>query len=227
MLLFTLTDENDYDILTQNGYYIKKIDYTIKEYEDIINEAKKYYYSYRVISNETDMSDRYHSDNTYYYSVNMTNVLVKDKKFYGVILHGLEAIHSYYLIATINDTIIGDSEINGYNSIDRTYKLLPYDIEGEALDFAVKYYVTCHKKTMKVKDGNEELFADSIWDFFPLADDVIVNNGKAIGVKIKDHDFILQDKKSLYYSTFKEEFCGYMYREYADYKLVKFIEKDN
>ena len=98
-----IANENDYDILTQNGYYIKKIDYTIKEYEDIINEAKKYYYSYRVISNETDMSDRYHSDNTYYYSVNMTNVLVKDKKFYGVILHGLEAIHSYYLIATIKN----------------------------------------------------------------------------------------------------------------------------
>lgn len=227
MLLFTIVDENDYEILTQNKYCLKKVDYTIEEYNVIINEAKKYYYSYRVISDKTDMSDRYHSDDTYYYSVNMTNVLVKDKKFYGVILHGLGPYHNYYLVATIDDAIIDDSELNGYNSIDRTYKLLPYDIEGEALDFAVKYYVTCHKKTMKVKDEKEELFADSIWDYYPIADDVIVKDGKAIGVKIRDHEYILEDKQSLYYSTFKEEFYGYKYREYADYKLVKFIKENN
>ena len=202
MLLFTITDGNDYEILTQNGFYIKKIDYTIKEYDDIINEAKKYYYSYRVISNETDMSDKYHSDNTYYYSVNMFNVLVKNKKFYGVLLHGLEAIDNYYLVATIDEPIIDNSESNGYNSIDKTYKLLPYDIEGAALDFAVKYYVTCHKRTVKVKDDIEELFSDSIIDFYPLADDVIVKNGKAIGVKIEEHEYILEDKQSLYFSKF-------------------------
>ena len=57
--------------------------------------------------------------------------------------------------------------------------------------------------------------------------DVIVKDGKAIGVKIADHEFILEDKQSLNYSTFNEEFCGYKYRNYADYKLVKFIEEDN
>ena len=226
MLLFTIANENDYDILTKNLYYLKKVDYTKEEYETIINEAKKYYFSYNIVIDDTDMSDKYHSDDTTYYSINITNMLVKDKKFYGVILHGLQAIHSYYLVATIEDAIIDDSEVNGYNSIDRTYKLLPYDIEGEALDFAVKYYVTCHKKTVKVKDGNEELFSDSIWDFFPLADDVIVKDGKAIGVKIRGHEYILDDKPSLYFSTFIEEYCGYIYREYADYKLVKFIEDE-
>ena len=46
MILFTITNENDYEILTDNKYYLKKCEYSVQEYEEIINEAKKYYFSY-------------------------------------------------------------------------------------------------------------------------------------------------------------------------------------
>ena len=223
MLLFTIANENDYEIKTKNGYYLKKVDYTKEEYEAIINEAKKYYYSYRVESFETDMSDNYHSDNTYYYSITFQNVLVKDKKFYGAITNGLGKRNTYYLVATIDNNVIDDSEVNGYNSIDRTYKLLPYKLDECTFDLPLKYYVTVHVITTRIKDGKEELFSDNTYYEYPLAFDVIVKENKAVGIKARNLEFIIDDPSTHIQTKIKEDFAGYKYIQKEEYRLVKYI----
>ena len=226
MILYTITNRNDHEIKTENNYYLKKSEYSKEEYEEIINQAKQYYFSYRVISDDTDMSDRYHSDNLYFYSVHPKNLIVKDKKFYGVILHGLEKHHGYYLIATIDDKIIDDSEVNGYNSIDRTYELLSYDFNSEALDLCVKYYAICTVTTTRIKDGKEELFSKNTYYKYPLAFDAVTKDEKVIGVKIDGLDFIIEDPSTHKQSKQKEDFAGYKYIQTNKYKLVYF-NKDN
>ena len=57
-----------------------------------------YYYSRRIVSDETDLNDRYHDDVTYYEQINALNMIVKDDKFYGVIVSGLGRYDDYFVI---------------------------------------------------------------------------------------------------------------------------------
>jgi hypothetical protein len=219
-MLYTVVTGDDYDIKTNNNTCLRKIKYSLKQYKSILLEAMNYY-SKRIVSDEIDLNDRYHDDVTYYNQINALNLVVKDDKFYGVVVSGLGRSDDYFIISTLDNMIVEDSKINGYNSIDCTYKILESNLPLVAKEFDYKYHITWHSESYKVIDGKEVLVLEYKNDCFLLADCVLLEDGVAVGVVFKEHEFRINNPETMQYKKMTTDFYGITYHNYTTYKLIE------
>ena len=191
MKLFTVASYDDYEIEVNNSLCLKKVDYSYEEYLSFIEEAKKYYYTIVIESESTDFNDRYSSSTTYYEQINRFNIVIKDNKFYGAVVWGLGKIHSEYVVCTLDRMNYNYYDGSCYSYIERTIDLRKYDLSVEALDFVQKYYILTNVKAFKVKKEGEKLDTDSNYKYYLTAHDVILEDGKAVGLKHEGREYRL------------------------------------
>lgn len=221
MVLYTVVTGDNYEAIANNNIRLRKIKYSKKQYQSILLEAMNYYYSRRIVSDETDLNDRYHDDVTYFEQINALNLVVKDDKFYGAIVSGLERFDGHFIVCTLDNMIIEDSEINGYNSIDRTYKILKYDLPLAAKEFVHKYYIILKSSSYKVIDGKEVLHSECELNKYLLANSVILEDGVAVGALYEEHEFILNKPETMEFTKMTVDRYGITYHNYTTYKLIE------
>ena len=111
MKLYTVVENSDFK--TIDNVHLSQCEYSLEQYKSFVEEAKKHYLYTRVISDETDMNDNYHSDYSYYTQINESNIVIKDNKFFGVIAYGLTRSSSFKAIVSLEKKEISKYEDEG------------------------------------------------------------------------------------------------------------------
>lgn len=226
MKLFTITNEENHEIVTYDNIYLRKAEYSRKECRAFIEEAKKYYFSYNVESESTDFNDRYSSSSIRYYQINLSNIVIKEDKFYGVIASGLGRFDNAYVICTFDKLSVNIYDGSCYSYVDKTYTLHKYDLPQEALDFVYKYKIVMDNKVYKFKNNEEILDSSQIISYYLCAGDVIMENGLPIGVKCEGHEYLLNNPESLVNKKMEEKDYDCRYHYYYTYSLVEWSALD-
>ena len=226
MKLFTITNEENHEIVTFDDIYLRKAEYSKKECKAFIEEAKKYYFTYLVESEDTDFNDRYSSSTKYYYQINLSNIVIKEDKFYGVVVSGLGRFNREYIICTFDEKEINIYDGSCYSYVDKTYTLCEYNLPQEALDFVFKYKIVMHQRVCKFIN-NEDIFdSESETSYYITAYDVIMENGIAVGLKYQGHEYLLNNPESLIYNVTEEKSYDCKYHYYYTYSLVEWSALD-
>ena len=226
MKLFTITSEENHEIVTFDDIYLRKAEYSKKECRAFIEEAKKYYFTYLVESEDTDFNDRYSSSSKYYYQINLSNIVIKEDKFYGVVVCGLDRFNSEYVICTFDQMEHEFHDGSCYSYVDKTYTMHKYDLPSESLDFVYKYKIIMDQRVCKFIN-NEDIFdSESQHTYYLTAYDVIMENGCAVGLRFNNHEFLLNKPESLVYEVVENKNYACAYHYYQTYKLVKWSALD-
>lgn len=219
MELFTIANENDYEIKSYNKVYLKKISYSEEECIKILNEAKNYFFTRKIESESTDFNDRYSSSTTYYEQINYSNLVVKDNKFNGVVANGLGRYDDFYMVCTLEKIEASWYDGSVYSYIEKTYKLRKYDFPEEALEFIHKYHIHLNLIAKKVVDDEEILDFENNVDYYLTAFDVILVDGVAVGLKYNDHEFRLDVPGSIENKYVEVKYYASKFNYYYTYTL--------
>ena len=206
MKLFTIATQQDHEIKTYNKHFIKLAYYTNEQCAQFLQSAKYYYIKLHGESESTDFNDNYSDSWTSYWPITLQNIVVKDGKFFGVVVCGNAKYDRDYIICTLNEPKAHWYDGSDYSSTSKDYYLQKYDLPECALDFAQAYHIA--QVTNEYKKGNEGR-EDSLkqtynYTHLLMADDVLVENGLAIGVKHGDRTYLLADPTTLI-QTFTEQ----------------------
>ena len=226
MEIYTIATSDDYDVEANNNIYLKKVSYTFEESNRLLEVAKKYYYIYLVESESTDFNDRYSSSNTYYEQINKSNMIVKDNEFYGVIVYGLEKHQKEFYVCTLDNVEYNNFDGSCYSYVDKTYTLREYNLPQEALDFVHKYHISLNIISYKITDSGEEFDFESNHEYYLTAFDVIMENGKAVGLKHRNHEHRIdvEGRNIVKWQEVKQ--YGYNFNYYYTSKIVEWSNEN-
>ena len=219
MELYTVINEEKYDVLANGTIKLKKASYSRRQCVEFLEEAKKYYYTRCIESESTDFNDRYSDSVTYYEQVNLDNIVIKENKFYGVIVVGLGEYDKKYIICTLDDNKYKDFDGSVYSYVDKTYTLKEYNLPEEALDFVFKYYIELDVEVYRQISEGEEFESKNTLKYYLTAFNVIMVDGKAVGVKYKEHEYRLDDLESMVYKYMEVKTYGHKFNYYYTYKM--------
>ena len=219
MELYTVVSGADYELQSNKGICLKKVNYSLDEYETILETAKRYYYKYVVESESTDFNDKYSSYNSYYIQINHSNLIVKDNKFYGVIVYGLEEYQRECYVCTLDEPSYNDYDGSCYSYVEKTYTLYEYELPEVALDFVHKYFISLNIKSYKVTKDGEEFDLESNHHYRLTAHDVILENGQAVGLKFRGLEYRLDIDGGNIHNWQEEKVYGYTFNYYYTAKL--------
>ena len=217
MELFTVTIEGNFEIETNNSIKLKKVSYSKKQCEEFLEEAKKYYYTRLIESESTDFNDKYSSSVKYYEQVNLSNIVIKENKFYGVVAVGLGKYDKKFVICTLDNRVYNDYDGSVYSYVDKTYTLIEYTLPYEALDFVHKYYIELDVEVYKQTDEGEKFDSKNKLKYYLTAFDVILVDGKAVGLKHKEKEYRIDQPESMVQKSMEVKTYGCKYNYYYTY----------
>ena len=219
MELYTVTTEEKYEVLANKVIPLKKASYSKKQCEEFLEEAKKYYYTRVIESESTDFNDKYSSYAKYYEQVNLSNIVIKENKFYGVIVVGLGDYEKKFIVCSLDEREYNDYDGSVYSYVDKTYSLFQYTLPYEALDFVHKYYIELDVEVYKQTQNGEKFESKNTLKYYLTAFDVIMVDGKAVGLKFKEHEYRLDDLESMVYKYMEVKTYGSKFNYYYTYKM--------
>ena len=207
MKLHTVATFSDHQIETYHHQYLKLVDYTEQQCQELMQQAKHYYVKLYGESESTDFNDRYSDCWTRFYPITLQNVLVEDGKFAGVVVYGTEKYDDCHIVCTLQEPKAHWYDGSDYSSISRDYFLMKYDLPICALDFAQTYHVALESKEYKRRNGTKADKLENTYNYvYPLmAWDVIVQDGIAVGAKHNDHTYLIGDASTLSYQIVEND----------------------
>ena len=212
MKLFTIASIDDYEIETENNIYLKKVRYLKEDCLRFLLEAKKYYYTSEMESESTDFNDRYSSSYFRYEYINFENIVIKDNKFYGVMVMGADRVSSLKIVCTLDKMKVNYYDGSSYSYINRNFEIIENKDSEEAIEFSYKYYINKNVKIYKILEGNEELESNTDYVNHLISSYVIIDSGKPVGFKYEDREYRLNDDSKVYtYSEIKQYGIKYNY----------------
>ena len=196
MKLLTICDKEQ-SILNGLMEGVNFNDYTMDDYKRFMETAKKYYVSMRHYWYETDMSD--HDSGTRYkdFSINNSNMIIKDNELYGVLVSTF-AMFPKFKILKLENKHTSLALGGGYNSDDYDWWLKDNDMTNlDTLEVSLKYILIKEKKVYITLNNNKQLSRIERDVIGFIQDNCIVEDGKVIGLSHGKSRFIFDDKESL------------------------------
>lgn len=196
MKIYTIVQNSNFK--TIDNVYLSQCEYSLEQYKSFVEEAKKYYLYTRVVSDETDMNDNYHSDHSYLTRIYQNNIVIKDNKFFGVVAHGLGRYSSFKAIVSLEKEEISKNEEEGYNSTSRMFKLCKYDYNDEILNYPYEHCIKVESFVREDSEGKEIVKKESERIISLDCSYLVIKNDKVVGVKLNDIDFTFDSKNFTY-----------------------------
>lgn len=220
MRLYTIASIDDYEIVTENGIYLKKVRYSKVDCLRFLIDAKKYYYTSAMESKSTDFNDRYSSSYLRYEHINFTNMVIKDNKFYGVMTMGASRYDTLKIVCTLDERKVNYYDGSCYSYIDRDFELIENTDSKEAIEFSYIYYINHNVKIYKLLEDTEVLESDNDNPNYLISRYVIMEEGKPVGFKYRDREYRLNDETREYtYSEIKQ--YGYKFNYVYNISIEK------
>lgn len=193
MKLYTLCELEDALIKTSglDSYGIKLEEYSYDDYLNFIKEAGEYYIDEYHYWYETDMSDRDEGSTRSKFTINYSNMIIKDNKLFGVLIKTNNYFPKYY-IYKFKEEKYGIDLSGGYNenSFTWTYK----NNEKFTREYIlVKEVISTKKGSIKKEDVSS--YHREIIGLFE--NNYIVKDNKILGFKLDNHEYLLSVPSSL------------------------------
>ncbi|MBE6143066.1 MAG: hypothetical protein E7177_03665 [Erysipelotrichaceae bacterium] len=189
MKLYTIVEDKEVLITScNNNLKVGLKEYSYKEYLSFIEEVKKYYLHEYHYWYTTDMSDRDEGSNVEKYTINHSNMVIRDNKVYGVLVKTGNNYPKYY-ICTFEKGEYYIDLAGGYNknSFSWTIKENPYVINDYLIIREYISYSLYEKNNKKVLS----IYRREVIGLFK--EDAIFENDLLIGFKKDDQQFIISD----------------------------------
>ncbi len=198
MKLHTVATFSDHQIETYHHQYLKLVEYTDQQCQQLMQQAKYYYVKMDGERESTDFNDRYSDSWTSFFPITLENILVEDGKFVGAVVSGT-VTKRCYVICTLQSPKANWYDGSSYSYTNKDYFLMQYDLPTSALDFAQTYHVALESKEYKRGNGTKADKLESTYNYvYPLmAWDVIVLDGIAVGAKHNDRTYLIGDDSTL------------------------------
>ena len=221
MKLYTCCNESEANIKCINKVNLMLKDYSCQEYLEFMEEAKQYYIKEYHDWYQTDMSDSDSGSTTKYFTINQTNLVVKNGKFHGVLVSANDYFPKYFLVSFAQKRYYHDFD-GGYNSNSFEWTFEKYDLNESTLNFLSKYLLIVEKTSYEISESDKKLSSYNrlIVGFMPKQ--FIVENDKVVGFKYNELLFTLNKPESFIQKS--EEIEKYPYETYQKYTIHSLIE---
>ena len=179
-------------------------DYSMDDFNRFMETAKKHYVKRLFSWYETDMSDSDSGNIFDYFSINHTNMIIKDNDLYGVLVKTRGMFPLYYLLnfkTKHTQAALG----GGYNSLDYDWWIMDNDLNNLDTLNVASNYVLLYEKISYNKD-KLSFYSRDVISF--LQQDCIIENNAIVGLKYEDDnlfEFKFLDKNSLIKKIVKED----------------------
>ena len=192
MKLFTYCETKEATYLCddkQNGVKLKE--YSYEEYLRFMDSCKKYFVSHYHTWYETDMSDKDEGTTSERFSINYSNMIIKDNEVYGVLVKTTNMFPRYYILV-LEKKHKGVELGGGYEEDSHDWLLKEHCIDETSYEYILineQINISINKTNYLEKISG---YTRKIVGF--LGENLIYNNGKLVGFKYGTHNFIIDDE---------------------------------
>ena len=204
MKLFTCCGEKEATIYCTNNEWLTLQEYSYQDYLRFINESKSYHIKEFHDWYQTDMNDSDSGSTTKRFSINQTNMVIKNGKFYGVLVNSNPYFPKYFLVSLAQKKYYYDFD-GGYNTNSFEWTFIENDlINTVTLDVSTKYLLIIESISYEFNESRKRLISYLRSVIGLTQNNCVVENDKVIGVKYNQVFFDFKKPESFVYRQIKE-----------------------
>ena len=222
MKLYTICKLNECEIKTEDNYGIKLVEYSVSDYKRFIEKAMSHYVCYHRYWYDTDMSDSSSGTITRKFSINQSNMVIKDNELYGILANCNMNYPKYYIYQFGKEKL--KIELGGgYCDDSHEWVYKENDLSNlETLYASLSYVLIKEKICFSNKNEETKMYLYERTIIGLLQKDCLIENGKVVGFTYDNNNFILASLDSFVQKTHeRREYTSESTDVYEVYTLVK------